>query len=215
MNPNAAFPIPAGVSPFELPRDTMRETLRTGPLEFPRGAIAEIVGADSSGRTTVAHSLLAAATAKEEICAFVDTYDSFDPASATACGVVLSQLVWIRCGKNVEHALKAADLLIHAGGFGVVVLDLCQITPRAANAIPLSYWWRFRRAVEKTPAILALLEKQPLAKSSASLTLEMQRKQVVWAGAPGFQVLRESELVAIPRKPVRGFMYSIQAKAWA
>jgi len=211
MNPSAAFPISAGVSPVELPC----ETLRSGPLEFPRGAIAEIVGADSSGRTTIAHSLLAAATAREEICAFVDTYDSFDPASAAACGVVLSQLVWIRCGKNVEHALKAADLLIHAGGFGVVVLDLCQITPRVANSIPLSYWWRFRRAVEKTPAILALLEKQPLAKSSASLTLEMQCKKVVWAGAPGFQVLRESELVAIPRKPARGSAYSIQAKAWA
>jgi hypothetical protein len=211
MNPNAAFPIPFGVSLDVLPR----ETLRTGPLVFPRGAIAEIVGADSSGRTTVAYSLLAAATAKEEICAFVDTYDSFDPVSAAACGVVLSQLVWIRCGKNVEHALKSADLLIHAGGFGVVVLDLCQIAPRAANSIPLSYWWRFRRAVEKTPAILALLEKQPLAKSSASLMLEMQRKQVVWAGAPGFQVLRESELIAIPRKPVRGSTHSIRAKAWA
>ena len=211
MNPSAAFPISAGVSPVELPR----ETLHSGPLEFPRGAIAEIVGADSSGRTTVAHSLLAAATAKEEICAFVDTYDSFDPASAAACGVVLSQLVWIRCGKNVEHALKAADLLIHAGGFGVVVLDLCQITPRVANSIPLSYWWRFRRAVEKTPAILALLEKQPLAKSSASLTLEMQRKKVVWAGAPGFQVLRESELVAIPRKPTRSLPCSIWAKCGA
>jgi hypothetical protein len=208
MNPSAAFPISAGVSSVELPH----EILRSGPLEFPRGAIAEIVGADSSGRTTVAHSLLAAATAKEEICAFVDTYDSFDPASAAACGVVLSQLVWIRCGKNVEHALKAADLLIHAGGFGVVVLDLCQITPRVANAIPLSYWWRFRRAVEKTPAILALLEKQPLAKSSATLTLEMQRKKVVWAGAPGFQVLRESELVAIPRKPARSLPCSIWAK---
>ena len=208
MNPNAAVPIPLGVSP-------LRETLQSGPLEFPRGAIAEIVGPDSSGRTTVAHSLLAASTAKGEICAFVDTYDSFDPVSAAACGVVLSQLVWIRCGKNTEHALKAADLLIHAGGFGVVVLDLSQIAPRVANGIPLSYWWRFRRAVEKTPTILALIEKQPLAKSSASLLLEMQRKQAVWAGAPGFQVLRESELVAIPRKPVRAMPHSIRAKAWA
>jgi len=207
MNPNAAVPIQLGVSPGE--------TLQSGPLEFPRGAITEIVGQDSSGRTTIAHTLLAASTAKGEICAFVDTYDSFDPASAAACGVVLSQLVWIRCGKNAESALKAADLLIHAGGFGVVVLDLCQITPRVANGVPLSYWWRFRRAVEKTPAILALLEKQPLAKSSASLQLEMQRKQVVWAGAPGFQILRESELIAIPRKPMRSMPHSIRAKAWA
>ena len=207
MNPNAANPISLGVSP--------RETLQSGPLEFPRGAIAEVVGADSSGRTTIAHSLLAASTSTGEICAFVDTYDSFDPVSAAAGGVVLSQLVWIRCGKNAEHALKVADLLIHAGGFGVVVLDLCQITPRVANGIPLSYWWRFRRAVEKTPAILAVLGKQALAKSSASFLVEMQRKQVVWAGVTGYQVLHASELIATPRKPMRGYAQSILAQAGA
>jgi recA bacterial DNA recombination protein len=213
MNPNAAFPITPGVRPGDY---VAHEPLCSGPLEFPRGAIAEIVGVESSGRTTLVHSLLAASTAKEEICAFVDTYDSFDPASAAASGVVLSQLVWIRCGKNADHALKAADLLIHAGGFGVVVLDLCQISPRVANGIPLSYWWRFRRAVEKTPTILALLEKQPLAKSSASLSFEMQRKQVMWAGAPGFQVLRESELAVAPRKPIRTpSTIGIRATAWA
>jgi hypothetical protein len=215
MNPNAAYPILPEARPDHWQEHGQHETLWSGPLGFPRGSIAEIIGAESSGRTTVAHSLLAASTAQEEICAIVDTYDSFDPTSAAAAGVVLSQLVWIRCGKNAEHALKAADLLIHAGGFGVVVLDLCQITPRAANGIPLSYWWRFRRAVEKTPTILALIEKQPLAKSSASLALEMQRRQTIWAGAPGFQVLRESELVAVPRKPIRASTIGILAKAWA
>ena len=180
---------------------------------FPRGAISEIIGPNSSGRTTVIHSLLAASTSKIEICAYVDADDSFDPVTAAAAGVALSQLVWIRCGHNAGHALKAADYLLHAGGFGVIVLDLCQISPRIANRIPISYWYRFRRAIENTPAILALVEKEPLAKSCASLMLEMRRKKTVWRGAPGFELLRGVELEALSRKPVRPAAAAFKARA--
>jgi hypothetical protein len=218
MNPAAILTTTRGFCPDAK----VYETLATGlpALDaliqgFPRGAISEITGPDSSGRTTLVHSLLAASTAKLEICAYVDTCDSFDPVTAAAAGVTLSQLIWIRCGGNAEHALKAADSLLHAGGFGVIVLDLCQITPRIANRIPISYWYRFRRAVENTPSILALLEKQPMAKSCASLILEMQRKRTIWSGAPGFKILRESELEAIPRKPVRTTTASLRIKALA
>src|ERR1700682_4278603 len=110
----------------------------------PRGAISEIIGLESSGRTALTHSLLAASTSKFEICAYVDTSDSFDPVSAAATGVTLSQLLWIRCGHDAEHALKVADALLHAGGFGAVILDLCQVSPRNLNRIPISYWYRFR-----------------------------------------------------------------------
>ena len=182
---------------------------------FPRGAISEIIGPDSSGRTTLAHSLLAASTANHEISAYIDTCDSFDPVSAAAAGVAIDQLVWIRCGRNAGHALKTADYLLHAGGFGVIVLDLCLLPPRTANRIPISYWYRFRLAIENTPTILALVEKQPLAKSCASLMLEMKRKKTVWTGAPGFQILRESELEAAPRKPVRQFAANLKIKALA
>src|SRR5579872_2425062 len=128
---------------------------------FPRGAISEIAGPESSGRATLIHSLLASSTRNSEICAYVDVNESFDPFSAAAGGVLLSQLVWIRCGHNVEHAFKAADLLIHAGGFGVVVLDLSRVPDRHLRRIPLSYWYRFRSAVENTPTILTLLQREP------------------------------------------------------
>jgi len=217
MNPNAARTTALGFRPESKPR----ETLATGLASldaiidgFPRGAISEIIGPESSGRTTLIHSLLAASTSNFEICAYVDTSDSFDPVSAAAAGVALSQLVWIRCGSNSSHALKATDLLLHAGGFGAVVLDLCQLAPRDANRIPISYWYRFRLALENTPTILALVEKQPLAKSCASLLLEMKRKKTAWIGAPGFQLLREVELEAIPRKPVRPAAASFKAKAF-
>src|SRR3984893_16409244 len=216
MNPTAALSTTLGFRSDAR----LHEALPTGlaPLDalidgFPRGAISEILGPESSGRTTLIHSLLSAATAKLEICAYIDTNDSFDPVSAAAAGVALSQLVWIRCGHNTGHALKTADYLLHAGGFGVVVLDLCQVPPRIANRIPISYWYRFRRAIENTPAILALLEKEPLAQSCASLMLEMKRKKTAWRGAPGFELLRGVELEALSRKPVRPPTAAFKARA--
>jgi hypothetical protein len=222
MNPNAARITTLGLRP-----DTkIRECLPTGIAAldallttqgqtqgFPRGAISEILGPESSGRTTLVHSLLAASTAQLEICAYVDTDDSFDPVSAAAAGVALSQLVWIRCGHNAGHALKAADYLLHAGGFGAIILDLCHVPPGISNRIPISYWYRFRRAIENTPTILAIVEKQPLSKSCASLMLDVQRKKTIWTGAPGFSLLREVELETASRKPVRPVTAQFKARA--
>src|SRR3984885_16203168 len=165
MNPTAARVTTLGLCPDPQPRECL--PIGIAPLDaltggFPRGAISEILGPESSGRTTLVHSLIPASTAQSEICAYVDTDDSFDPVSAAAAGVALSQLVWIRCGHNAGHALKAADYLLHAGGFGAIVLDLCQVPPRISNRIPISYWYRFRRAIENTPTILALAEKEPV-----------------------------------------------------
>ncbi len=204
MNPAAALTTTTlGFRP-EIKR---REYLDTGtPLDaliqgFPRGAISEVTGPDSSGRTAVAHSVLAAATAKLEICAYVDTNDSFDPCSGAAAGIALDRFIWVRCGGNVEHAMKAADNLLHAGGFGVVVLDLCSVPQRVSRRIPLSYWYRFRLAIENTPSILLLVEQEPLAKSCAAMMLDMKRNRAMWTGAPGFRLLRGMEVQAARRKP--------------
>src|SRR5579871_5428176 len=98
MNPAALLTTPLGVRP----QAKVFETLATGlpALDaliqgFPRGAISEIIGPESSGRTTLIHSLLAASTSNHEVCAYVDTADSFDPVSAAAAGISLSQLIWI------------------------------------------------------------------------------------------------------------------------
>ena len=36
------------------------------------------------------------------------------------------RLLWVRANGRFEAALKAADLILHSGGFGVIVLDLCE-----------------------------------------------------------------------------------------
>ena len=269
---------------------------------FPRGSLVELCGPASSGRTSLAFSLLGQATERQEACAFVDVSDSLDPISLAAAGVELPRLLWIRCGemgdrepdlkgssyfapsdkeirktlgsaskkpvqvhgwrhprelmrrvdkaitglvgkqtafaeptrihvvarcageqverdrepprrgmrpprslpslretypthavrqetrrtkpwKRLEQALKSTDLLLHGGGWGVVVFDLGGISWVDARRIELSTWIRFRRAIENTPTILLLLGEESCAKSCASLVLRCQRRIDNWSRA--------------------------------
>lgn len=186
------------------------ETLPTGIGDLdpviegcPRGRITEIVGPVSSGRTTLMHSILAEATRMGEYCAVVDTCNSFDPHSAAQAGVHLPRLVWIRCRGNAEHAMKATDLLIHSGGFGVIALDLCEVPSQITRRIPLSWWYRFRRAIETTPSVLLLVEREPNAKACASLLLDVKRQKAAFTGTYPFQYLEEASFQVSSRKPVR------------
>jgi len=169
----------------------------------PCGGLTEIFGPTSSGRTTLLLSLMAQMTAREEVCALVDASDAFDPHSAAAAGVDLKRVLWVRCGRkvssssflvsrknrtsagkrgtrdekltSVEQALRAADLLLQAGGFGLVVMDLGDIPPAIARRVPMTSWFRFRRAVENTATALVVVEREASAKSCASLVLGMQQ----------------------------------------
>ena len=86
-----------------------RETLPSAVGEIPRGTLTEITGPASSGRTSLLYSLLAETSSRQEFCALIDAADTFDPANAAAAGVRLSQVLWVRCGGNVEHAIRATD----------------------------------------------------------------------------------------------------------
>lgn len=149
---------------------------------LPIGAITEISGAISSGRTSLTHSILAEATDRGEFCALVDPLGAFDPQSAVQAGVDPRRLLWVRGNARIDHAMKAADLILHSGGFGVIVLDLCEVAVRDLNRIPLSYWYRFRRAVENTPAMFIVASQHALVKSCARVHLEVRRERVQWRG---------------------------------
>ena len=92
------------------------------------------------------------------------------PPPPPGCGS--KRLLWVRCGHNAEHALKAADLLIQGGGFGLVVMDLGDTPPATARRISLTSWFRLRRAVEHTPTVLLAVARQSNARTCASLMLE-------------------------------------------
>jgi recombination protein RecA len=170
---------------------------------LPQGCLTEIYGPASSGRTSLMLAAMAQATARDNVCALVDSSDAFDPASAAAAGVILERLLWVRCGGHAEHALKATDLLVQGGGFGLVVMDLADTPVATARRISLTSWFRLRRAVEHTPTVLLVVEQQPLAKTCASLVLEMRREKAVWSGEPGCsRLLRGIHVRAGRRKPV-------------
>jgi len=180
---------------------------------FPRGAITELTGSRSSGRTSLLFSTLAGATARSECCAVIDTRDAFHPASAGRCGVDLRRLVWVRCQGKADVALKAADLILHGGGFGVVCLDLSDVPPRVLNRIPISYWYRFRRAIEKTPTVFLILAKEPNAKSCASCWIEFRKARLWWSGREPSRLLQGLEAGVVLRKPAPGVVLPFEAKA--
>jgi hypothetical protein len=214
---------PAALSP--APR-TIRNVATTGIEEadrlleggLPVGAISEIAGPDSSGRTSLALAFVAQRTAEERVCAWVDANDAFDPESAAASGVNLGRLLWVRCQDlsaaqqagaseksvakksvsgeakpstrpwtRLDQALRATDLLLQAGGFASIVLDLGDTAPEHGNRIPLATWFRFRQAADRTRCSLVVLGKAPYAQSSAALALECAPLR---AEAAGGTVLR-------------------------
>jgi hypothetical protein len=150
----------------------------TGGL--PRGSLTEICGPPCSGKTSFLISTLASRTMAAEVCALVDARDAFDPRSAETAGVRLNQLVWVRC-RNADQALRATDLLIQGGGFGLIALDLSDTPPHLVRSVPLPVWFRFRRAVEYTPTILLLLDRESNAKSCASLVLRFRTEETIWS----------------------------------
>ncbi|HXI26321.1 MAG TPA: hypothetical protein VNG71_20880 [Pyrinomonadaceae bacterium] len=172
---------------FERYERLPAETLSTGSEEiddalqgFPRGAITEIHGTASSGRTSLILSALSAASSQDEICAVVDCDDTFDLSSAANAGVDFDRLLWIRCDHNLERAFKAVDLILHSGGFGFVALNLCDVPAMTLRRIVSSWWFRFRRAIENTPTAMIVLTPLAAVRSCASLALELNNKGAVW-----------------------------------
>ena len=254
------------------------ELLRGG---LPVGAVTEMVGAECSGRTSLALAFVAQVTRAEKVCAWVDVSDALSPESAAACGVDLARLLWVRCGVvrvgnapvarqeerrgsfalpkkyfvpkpvtkglhgggmgghprgevkgmevavggllqpeaivarcaepqrrvrpereiveavpmrtfatmqsrrgfasgtgrpwgRIEQALRATDLLLQAGGFGAIVLDMGSLAAEHVSRIPLATWFRYRAAAERTQASVLLLTQHACAKSSAGLVLRLE-----------------------------------------
>lgn len=242
---------------------------------LPLGAITEMAGPESSGRTAVALSFVSRVTGSGNVCAWIDVSDSLCPESAAEAGVDLSRLLWVRCGvgatsvqppagnrfslpekymipapvkkglhgggcgghprnevkglseavsgllrpeaiaprcaepqrriqperelytpppeprvpqsklsirpvkpwtrgnawKSIEQALRVADLLLQAGGFSAIVLDMAGIAAEYVSRVPLATWFRYRAAAERTQASFLLLAQHPCAKSSCELSL--------------------------------------------
>jgi hypothetical protein len=191
----AAMPDP-GV-PFEI--EALDRYLHGG---LPAGQLSEVVGPQSSGRTTVVWRWMAAATRRGETVALVDTFDRFDPESAAACGIDLDRLLWIRgqaisktggavdpvwlpgvrtvegpgtmVERTVDRALKALNLVLQSGVCPAVVIDMADVPSTALRRIPYTTWLRVQRVIEGSDTTCVLIAPESLARSAGGVTLTMQ-----------------------------------------
>ncbi|HLK12834.1 MAG TPA: hypothetical protein VKW76_15780 [Candidatus Binatia bacterium] len=145
---------------------------------LPRGRMTELVGPRSTGRTGLAAHVAASATRAGETIAWVDPADALDPEALAAAGVRLDRTLWVRPPAPLD-ALRAAEVLLGAGGFGLVVLDLD--TPR----VPRERALRLARAAAATRSTLLVVAPERVAGSGAALALETTARRVRWSGGPG------------------------------
>jgi hypothetical protein len=134
---------------------------------WPRGALAELHGRRSSGRTAILYASLARSIAAGQSVALVDAGGSLDPRFAATAGIALPRLLWIRSGP--EQALKATDLVVSAGGFDLVALDFGEQRPR----VPSAAWIRLKHGAKRQRTTILVTTPATLLGSFASPTIEL------------------------------------------
>lgn len=105
--------------------------LALGGKGLPRGRITEIFGPESSGKTTLALSVIAQAQKAGGVGALIDAEHAFDPAWAKRIGVDLENLL-VSQPDTGEQALEICELLVRSNAVDVIVIDsVAALIPRA------------------------------------------------------------------------------------
>lgn len=114
-----------------IPTGSMTLDMALGIGGVPRGRIVEVYGPESSGKTTVALSIIAQAQKLGGEAAFIDVEHALDPVYAQALGVNIDELL-VSQPDSGEQALEIAEALIRSGAIDVIVLDsIAAMTTRA------------------------------------------------------------------------------------
>ena len=169
---------------------------------FPRGRISEITGQAGSGKTSLAASFAAFATHRGEVVAWLDAAGAFDPESMAAAGIELRRLLWAsmtttsRIARAFSHnrfavspharrqpaIVKAAELVLEAGGFGLVVIDFGEAPRSLTHASAM----RIARAAERSGAAVIAIAPWRMCGTFAALSLATNRAETSFSRlAPG------------------------------
>jgi hypothetical protein len=143
---------------------------------WPCGRLSELIGPPSSGRTSLLLRVLAASTYSGAHVACVDLADTLHPESAARAGVALQRLLWVR-PLSVVDAMRCTELLLQAGGFAVVALDLGTRLPCGRYG---RVWMRLFRAAEQSHTALVVLAPQRVAGSVSVLSLQLRPRRACW-----------------------------------
>jgi energy-coupling factor transporter ATP-binding protein EcfA2 len=178
----------------ELTRKDRRLSSGLAPLDalidggIPRGRITEITGRAGSGKTSIAASFASFATHRGEVAAWLDSSGSFDPESMAAAGVDLRRMLWASMRRGAARDLrspllkgagpgvrlpivKAAELVLEAGGFGLVVVDFGE----AVRALTYASSLRIARAAERSGAAVIAIAPWRMCGTFAALSIATSR----------------------------------------
>ena len=171
-----------------------------------RGRVSEVIGRAGTGRTSLVAAFAANATGSGEVIAWIDAAGAFDPTSIAAAGVELARVLWVSIPREANRArltssregriLKAAEMVLEAGGFGLVVIDFGDIF----RAIPDSAVLRIARAAERSGAAVIAIAPRRICGTFAALSLTMNRASASFSrirpGAPAlFDGLRLESVI--------------------
>jgi hypothetical protein len=193
----------------ELTRKDRRLSSGLAPLDalidggIPRGRISEITGRAGSGKTSIAASFASFATRRGEVAAWLDSSGSFDPESMAAAGVELRRMLWASMRRGsardfrspllkgeglgaTSAIVKAAELVLEAGGFGLVVVDFGE----APRSLTYASSLRIARAAERSGAAVIAIAPWRMCGTFAALSLSAGRAEASFSRlAPGAPVM--------------------------
>ncbi len=114
-----------------IPTGSLGIDIALGIGGLPKGRIIEIYGPESSGKTTLALSVIAQAQKRNGTCAFIDAEHALDPSYAKKIGVDIENLL-VSQPDSGEQALEIADTLVCSGAIDVMVVDsVAALVPKA------------------------------------------------------------------------------------
>lgn len=131
---------------------------------FLQGAITEVCGSGAGGSLLLA-TVFEAAVRDGLFAGLVDAANSFEPSDWAEDQ--LRRILWVRC-EAATPAIRAADVLLRDGNLPIVILDLHILPVAQLRRIPMSTWHRFRRVIEPTTTVFAVLTPQPLVEGASA-----------------------------------------------
>lgn len=113
-----------------IPTGALTLDIALGIGGLPQGRIVEIYGPESSGKTTLAMMVIAAAQKAGGVCCMVDAEHALDPNYARDLGVDVDELL-LSQPDTAEQALETVDRLVATGALSVIVVDsVAALTPK-------------------------------------------------------------------------------------
>jgi len=84
--------------------------------------------------------------------------------------------------QSVQRAVRAFDLIIRAGGFGVVALDLAGVSARVVQLLPFTTWMRLAHANEGRQTVGLIVGDIAVGRSARGVSVHL-RASTQWIGS--------------------------------